>query len=114
MPAGHWGALGAKSWLPGEAVAAGVVAYSSRYTKISKSKNRILGTVNLESCCSAFLSLGLLSFSSSSFGSMETERLLHGQASSYSSPIVKFVVMSLVCFSSLYFDVPVNVPLILC
>ena len=29
----------------GEAVAAGVVAYSLRYTKISKSKNRILGTV---------------------------------------------------------------------
>ena len=45
VPTGHWGALGAKSWLLGEAVAAGVVAYSLRYTKISKSKNRILGTV---------------------------------------------------------------------
>ena len=47
------------------------------------------------------------------FDSMETERLLHGQASSYSSPIVKFVVMSLVRFPSLYFDVPVIVHLIL-
>jgi len=48
VPAGHWGALGAKSWLLGEAVAAGVVAYSLRYTKNSKSKNRILGTVKEE------------------------------------------------------------------